>query len=732
MAKKTKSQQSIEDQITHFASLSSLLRSIQGIQAKSKFLETYPLVKQFLEGSPVLQRLIAGSSVKEQYCVLVLVAMGQGPVVFRDLDLINDPQEPFRSLVKVLVELEEFYDTVGGILGYHDTILKLIVEKVSDASSADPLLNYSEPPGIDIVQNGVEVKRAARWGIEEMRHLAEIYPLGGAGDRLDLHDEATGTALPAAQLLFCGRTLLEGLIRDLQGREYLYYKLFGRQLTTPIAIMTSHEKDNHSRVMRICDSNKWFGRPKDHFRVFIQPLVPMVTIDGYWAMEAPLKPILKPGGHGVIWKLAKEQGVLDWLINRHCKKAVVRQINNPMAGVDSGLLVLSGIGCHRDKAFGFASCNRLLNSAEGMNVLCEKRTSAGYDYCITNIEYTEFERRGVTDSPVEPSSPYSRFPANTNILFVDLITIRSIIDHFPIPGMLINMKSMVTCYDGVERKIEKKAARLESTMQNIADFIVDSFAKPMVDDDFNNLRTFLTYNERRKTISVVKQSYQSDKSIVGTPEGCFYEMMINYHDLLSNYCQMELPPLYSEEVYLSKGPSFTALFHPALGGLYSIIAQKIRGGKIAEGSEWIMEIAEAEVVNLDLAGSLIIEAENILGRKDSFEFLTYDESHCGKCTLVNVKVRNQGMQPHDGRQAWKRSVRHNEALRITLKGNAEFFAEDVLLEGNIHFEVPNDHRLVVYMQEGEIAWHLEMLKKPSWKWNYLFDDEENIILEKEQ
>lgn len=46
--------------------------------------------------------------------------------------------------------------------------------------------------------------------------LAEIYPLGGSADRLGLVDPNTGECLPAAMLPYCGRTLLEGLIRDLQ------------------------------------------------------------------------------------------------------------------------------------------------------------------------------------------------------------------------------------------------------------------------------------------------------------------------------------------------------------------------------------------------------------------------------------------------------------------------------------------------------------------------------------
>lgn len=50
----------------------------------------------------------------------------------------------------------------------------------------------------------------------------------GAGDRLGLIDESSGDSVPTAMLPYCGRTLLEGLVRDLQvhthshGMQILY------------------------------------------------------------------------------------------------------------------------------------------------------------------------------------------------------------------------------------------------------------------------------------------------------------------------------------------------------------------------------------------------------------------------------------------------------------------------------------------------------------------------------
>ena len=47
--------------------------------------------------------------------------------------------------------------------------------------------------------------------------------------------------------------------------------------------------------------------------------------------------------------------------------------SNPLAGTDTTLLALSGTGYMGGKLFGFASCERAVGAAEGMNVLAERR-----------------------------------------------------------------------------------------------------------------------------------------------------------------------------------------------------------------------------------------------------------------------------------------------------------------------------------------------------------------------
>lgn len=52
---------------------------------------------------------------------------------------------------------------------------------------------------------------------------------------------------------------------------------------------------------------------------------------------------------------------------------------------------------------GFASCNRRLGATEGINVLMEKRNLDGkWAYGLSCIEYTEFDKYGITDEPISP------------------------------------------------------------------------------------------------------------------------------------------------------------------------------------------------------------------------------------------------------------------------------------------------------------------------------------------
>ncbi|KDO68905.1 hypothetical protein CISIN_1g002690mg [Citrus sinensis] len=380
----------------------------------------------------------------------------------KDAVLEIEQVKDLNKLLKTLAEIEQFYDCVGGIIGYQVEVLELLAQSKFERKTTKSqhvhesmecqFLEIHVPSGLDLSQNTEYAAQAALWGIEGLPELGEIYPLGGSADRLGLVDHETGECLPAAMLPYCGRTLLEGLIRDLQAREFLYFKLYGKQCITPVAIMTSSAKNNHERITSLCERLRWFGRGQSSFQLFEQPLVPAVDAeDGQWLVMRPFAPVCKPGGHGAIWKLAHDKGIFKWFHDNGRKGATVRQVSNVVAATDLTLLALAGIGLHHGKKLGFASCKRSSGATEGINVLIEKKNLDGkWAYGLSCIEYTEFDKFGITRGPFSSNGLQADFPANTNILYVDLASaelVGSSENERSLPGMVLNTKKPIVYMD---------------------------------------------------------------------------------------------------------------------------------------------------------------------------------------------------------------------------------------------------------------------------------------------
>lgn len=646
--------------------LVAILKKADPIQKKVELLEEFILNRGF-------KRLFLVSD-EEKLVRYSLLALGQGHVL---------------SAIDALYAVEKFYREIGGIIGYHLTCLKLLSKRGREKEG-----RFFTPNPIDISKENAFSRKAVISAIQHLDELAEIYPLGGAADRLTLNKEEGGIFQIAATLEFCEKTLLERLIEDLQAREFLHYKLFGKLISVPIVLMTSDEKGGTSQVQKMLEEKKWFGRGREDFFLFSQPLVPTMDMDGKWNTIGNGQLQFKPGGHGVIWKLAQESGAFNWLKQRGKSRALVRQINNMVASIDYGLLAFLGIGIDQNKDFGFAACPCAKGVSEGVNVVIE--TEKGR--CLTNIEYCE----GVENLPSSL--------ANTNILFVSIDTIEELLKICPIPGMLVNAKKM-KYRDGNGMIQEKEVIRLESTMQNIADALIEPA---------DITRSYITSNQRKKTISTIKKEFAFGSSMLQTPEQCYIDLLENGRDLLVNYCDFQVPLLNDSMSFFQNGPAFIFLYHPALGPLYQIIQQKLKKGRLAVGSELKLEIADLYVENLDIDGSLEIVTDSIMG----------PNNQTGKCILKNVRVRNSGINREASRSFWKDEIVHKENCEIFIEQGGEFYAENVLLRGEMRIRVPSGVKVTAYMNGGRVEFTEEVLLEPSWRWIYAIDAENNIVLKK--
>jgi hypothetical protein len=214
---------SLHDRVDTLENLLGLLEKAATTTEKLKILNNQREVSNFLAQTKTLEHCLSTMSPGDLFIINSVLAIGQGPVVFHPINEMVSSSPRLKNLLQTLSELESSYVSIGGIIGYHLQVLKRIVEKQNQTTPIAPEdFTYHKPEGIDLSQNSDEVRRSIRWGIAAMAQIAEMYPVGGAGDRLNLKDDTTGEALPAAELLFGGRSLLEGLIRDLQSREYLH------------------------------------------------------------------------------------------------------------------------------------------------------------------------------------------------------------------------------------------------------------------------------------------------------------------------------------------------------------------------------------------------------------------------------------------------------------------------------------------------------------------------------
>ena len=105
---------------------------------------------------------------------------------------IKTHSEAIKKLLYVLLQVERNYQQIGGVIGYHLTVLKLIVEKHADPESLSSKTRLLKPEDLDLTKNDKSIRHYVRKGIECLPQLAEIYPVGGAGDRLGLVDEESG------------------------------------------------------------------------------------------------------------------------------------------------------------------------------------------------------------------------------------------------------------------------------------------------------------------------------------------------------------------------------------------------------------------------------------------------------------------------------------------------------------------------------------------------------------
>ena len=551
-----------------------------------------------------------------------------------------------KSLLQQLKEIQFFYQDQGGLLGYQNLVSKHLKDEKQ-------ILEEIFCPPVETITNRTSfIEEAIDLSIEMLPKFCEIYVVGGAADRLGFFDKETQEPLPAAEFHFLGKPLLKFLVDDLEAKEFLYFQKFGKRIFTQIGLMTSDETSNDSRIKNLLARYHYFGRPKESFFFIRQPMVPVVDISGKWIVEEALQ--LKPSGHGALWQAALKQSILKRLHQEGIEYGLIRQINNPIIGLDYNVLAFQGIGLFKKKKFGFFVTKRLEGQPEGAIVLKKKQDG----FCITNIEYCQAKTETI----------HSQFPSNTNLLFVDLKAIEEAVKKNPYPGSLLNFKT----------KDSKSKARLELTMQNIAEEFIDS----AMNEKEEHKDVFLVLQERSKAISTIKKLKNENLEELETPKRALFDLSLQIDLLLRKQCSFVLPEFSKSLDDFFKSPPYLFFYHPVLGPTFKEIVKKLKNWQIGKGAYISLEIAQFFGQNVGLNGGLEVISK---------EFYT------SSCRLENVAIFNRGVCNELTDVGYLNFEKKAQAMKIILGKNSHFIAKNCTFEG-VHEIIVADHTTYCYLE----------------------------------
>jgi UTP---glucose-1-phosphate uridylyltransferase len=265
----------------------------------------------------------------------------------------------------------------------------------------------------------------------------------------------------------------------------------------------------------------------------------------------------------------------------------------------------------------------------------------------------------------------------------------------------------------------KYGARLESSMQNVADSLTSRLSmatQTKVDD----LATFLLLGDRKKMKSEIKSAPQPGRTPLTTPPSGLYDWNTAMRQLFTE-CRIIVPAAQSLEEFLRNGPSVLLSIHPAMGPFWDVIAQKISGGRFAEGSEVELEIAELSCKELAVDGSFRLIADTVTGPVKETEGRSFTDK-VGRAKLSHLTVINTGVKNRDPRAVLNGTIDRSESCQIRLEGFSELVAEDVTIRGNFHLTVPNGKRAILtQVPSGGVATRFEDISTPGWtyavEWN---------------
>ena len=113
------------------------------------------------------------------------IELAQFDNAFSGFEHIENKQEAIQQFVDILKTIDQFYRPIGGLQGYHDTVVQLLHSPLNSSK------HFLPPPIQDMRTTTPLLWNLCHEGTKQLRHIAHVFAVGGAGDRLQLIDPET-------------------------------------------------------------------------------------------------------------------------------------------------------------------------------------------------------------------------------------------------------------------------------------------------------------------------------------------------------------------------------------------------------------------------------------------------------------------------------------------------------------------------------------------------------------
>jgi len=435
-------------------------------------------------------------------------------------------------------------------------------------------------------------------GLQTAGKSAFVLVAGGLGERLGY----SGIKLELETDLCSGMSYLETYIKFILALE----KRIEENRPIELVIMTSGDTDSETRLL--LSENNYFGMTSKQIQIIQQDKVPALK-DGKagLSIKSRWEVATKPHGHGDVHQLLYKEGIVERWVGEGRTHVVFLQDTNALV-VNS---ILSTIGVSVERGFHMNSIciPRLAEEAAGAIARLEHKTDPSKSLVI-NVEYNQLDpllsqNNGKGDVP-DPSTGYSPFPGNSNILILELSsylhTLRG--EDQGVVTEFVNPK-----YADESRMKFKKATRLECMMQDFPKLLQKEMGA-QANVGFTMFDRWFTFSPAKNSLESGKEAVLKGSDAPGTMSSAESDIYIQNQRKLA-YAGMDI--LNNQNLTDCSGipitPGPRIILSPSFALTRDDISRKIIGGQITERSSLILEGEGITMVrNLDLDGALVVKA----------------------------------------------------------------------------------------------------------------------------